>query len=507
MPTKRNPSSRKTSSRRKTITRRKLLEQQIVGGEKVQLVQLPTKDAKNYEVRWQEDGDTYYYTYTTKDGAIRAWKGLIHKKKREKAKGKRAPVRRAKRRSNPPVNQAYKKTDAAAIKTIQGSLKFAKMKDTKEEAKKILKDLKAADPTAKDKTRPYQFLKWLIQVFGRDPMTTLDDLSKGKRYLKLIAEAQEGARNPQWAKDPLTVKKFPSINALGTYLQQEGILKLKKTAVKNEPWLREAYKLQDEGSAYVLDINSEVAFVDVMTDKAARSLGKDTEWCTAAGAFENYQAQGNYLIILYFRQTGHRIQYTSTFTESRDEGDVMIDWDSEPYSKWHKDAREIAKIVNKRAEIVGTLPIYSAVKSIGKTGKLNKNYQWLVSRYPNFRYPPIKYIQRNAKRLADFFRGEGLHPEPQKDVRRSRKADGQEEARTGTLLSPASDGLGSHQATARHEARSRRNPYIPGLQSTSSRFRDREVRSDGGCVAVRHGQENENRHLEVHQHPHAHHGG
>ena len=314
------------------------------------------------------------------------------------------------RRSNPPVNQAWRGTDEKALKTIQGALKHAEMKSTKTYAKEILQKLKDADPTKND-ARPYQFLKWLIQCFGRDPVLTLDDLSKGKRYLKLLADAQKRDTNPQWAKDPLTIKSRTSINALGAYLQQEGILQLKTQAVKDEPWLRKAYKLQEEGNAYVLLINKEVAFVDILTDKAARVLGKDTEWCTRDGAFPGYMARKEYLVVLYFRGNGHMIQFTSNFSETRDEGDNQISgWDDAPYAKWHNDAKKVAKIVTKRANILGTLPIYSAVKSIAKTGKLTQDYQWLLKTYPKFRVPPISYIQKNAKKLLDFFNAKDYRP-------------------------------------------------------------------------------------------------
>ena len=324
-----------------------------------------------------------------------------------KSRTKRNPRRVAtpKRRSNPPVNQAYGGTDEKALKTIQGSLRFAGMKDTKTEAREILKKLKDADPTKND-AKPYQFLKWLLQVFSRDPRVTLDDLSKGKRYLKLVAKAQEASRNPPWVKDAITVKRFPSINALGLYLQDEKVLTVKKT---QKGWLKKAVKLEDTGDAYILYNDGEVAYVDVLTEKAAKDLipkSPDTgevELCTAIGRWHQYAPRG--VIIMYFIESGFLMQFTGDMEEATDMGNHPISWSDKPFKGHRPQAAKIAKIVEKRIKLIGGMPIYTTTQAIVKAGgKVPANYKWLYDNYPTLRVPPINYIRRNYRKLNDFFK-------------------------------------------------------------------------------------------------------
>lgn len=334
------------------------------------------------------------------------------------------------RRRNPPANVPWNKSsEPKAIKQITGALKFASMPHTKADAEKVFRKLKAADPT-KRSAKQYQFLKWLVDVFKADPQETLDDLPMAKEYLEIIVEAQKAPTNPEWAARPLNMKFARSVQALGQHLASYGQVKFEAPT----QWLKEAYKLQNSGDAYVavgLDqTGGEAAIVEILTQKAAEKLGETTGWCTAKGAFGSYADRG--IAILYFPNevspttgtTPHIVQFVTDFSESRAEDNVTeISWNRVPY-KAHKDrAEKTATKMKKRMKLMKKMPITSAIKSIAKNGgKLTQDQKWLIKEYPNLNFPPLRYIQQNWRMLVSFLDAREYSAELGKEYRALRKA-------------------------------------------------------------------------------------
>jgi hypothetical protein len=155
--------------------------------------------------------------------------------------------------------------------------------------------------------------------------------------------------------------------------------------------------------------DGEVAYVDILTRKGAKDLippcpkTGEVELCTTKPwGWASYEMRG--IILMYFIKSGLLMQYTGDMEEARDMGNESISWSTKPFKGHRPQAAKIAKIVEKRIKIVGSLPIYKAVEAINRAGgKVPKSYAWLYDNYPNLQIPPIKYIRRNYRKLADFF--------------------------------------------------------------------------------------------------------
>lgn len=337
------------------------------------------------------------------------------------------------RRYNPPVNMPYQRTEDKTLKQITNVLQHAGTysagSDPKEHPKLILKTLKDADPTARDSKRPYQFLGWLLDVFKKDPTRTLEDLYKGKEYLTLVVTAQKGPDNPPWASRPITVKRFPTIMSLGRYLGEIGVRKKKKRATS--AWLKKVEELERTGDAQIIldgkwtpgvpkpktaqkkkgkrvyvAVSRGVIFVDVLSEKAACSLGAETQWCTAQGAYTSYAPSG--LIIMYNLHNHSRIQFTADLEEAMDEEDDPISWSSIQYKGWYAAAKKAGKIVQKRLSIlkVSTTPI-----SEWLNGKISaKDEKWLLKHYPHLRVPPLRYLHTHRAEVIKFLKAQTYTP-------------------------------------------------------------------------------------------------
>lgn len=343
------------------------------------------------------------------------------------------------RRLNPPANSPWKGDASKAVNQIAKVMKFNGMPHTKADAEKVFRQLKAADPTKRSQKAPYQFLKWLFDVFKANPQEALDDLPMAKEYLEIIVEAQKAPTNPEWAARTINRKFAPSIQALGQHLASYGQVKFEAPT----QWLKEAYKLQNSGDAYVAvglnQTGGEAAIVEILTEKAAVALGKTTAWCTAKGAYGSYADRG--IAILYFpneispvartqpdgserRTTPHIVQFVTDFSESRAEDNVTeISWARKPYKAQEARAKKTATKMKKRMKLMKEMPITSAIRSIAKNGgKLTQDQKWLIKEYPNLNFPPLRYIQQNWRMLASFLDAREYSAELGKEYRALRKA-------------------------------------------------------------------------------------
>ena len=273
----------------------------------------------------------------------------------------------------------------------------------------------AADPSI-DKN----YTKWLLSLFGEDPKTFLDDLSKATEYLTLVYAEQQKDDMKRWATISLTKKNFPSIFSLDQYLRR------KKVIVNNlieESTYFQIIKAQlIEGNVVDLYIDENVIFCDVITEAGDCALGTGTKWCTIDGAFASYKAGG--LVIMYDRNftgkpftknkdgtwsgdLGQRVQFTAQsdnpgsngeFNEAKDESDGEIKWKSYPTS-YLKAAKKCAKIVLKRIKATEFLtPITHFLQNAN-----DPVYDIIKEKYQNAKLLPIDFLEENFERLSRFF--------------------------------------------------------------------------------------------------------
>jgi len=334
---------------------------------------------------------------------------------------------------NPAINAAldYDTRASKLLKQIQGVLRYEGMNAS---PITILERIVASDPTSpvndnnglaekwlemqrewrqydeegnvfkRKQIKPYpryQFVKWLVDLFKRDPRRVPEDLYKAEEYLYIVAKAQNKltmAEVPRWANIQITTRNFPSIAALGNYLKERGLLQREGVSAFED----EAGNLQATGDAQILYEKDGVMFVDVLTEKAACALGKGTEWCTIAGAFHSYAPQG--LIMVYLDHENppyQRIQFTSDFSETMDENNDEVSWEGPYLNEYKKIAKEVAKVVQLRLSFLKKHP--DVFQYLASSSQVTPEEKKLASFYPTSKTLPIRWVKSNREVIQELF--------------------------------------------------------------------------------------------------------
>ena len=342
------------------------------------------------------------------------------------------PYGRRRRRSNPPTTTSFYASSGAttkALKKIANVLRYSKAKFPKElqqaagvarvslDPESLFDFFQGLDPSMMREDR-FQgaYLKYIIDLFGRDPIKTLEDNDTLKTMLDIVYTYQNLVSNqmPEWAKVQVTIKEFPTIQALTKYLVDVGAYTAGRAS---DDYMDIVYDLQAQGQCQVLFDNNDIALIDIITEQAACSLGADTQWCTAQGAFNSYRSRG--LVIMYFYKDGHRIQFTPDFEEVMDETDNPVlteddlgkEW-PQPYSYYLAEIEEVAEVVETRLETFeGVLfPLSAYLQSPNSSKwKVIKEY------YPGLPFLPIAFIQKHKARLVNLLSNKGSAKKLQQD--------------------------------------------------------------------------------------------
>lgn len=323
---------------------------------------------------------------------------------------------------NPAVNAALD-YDARASKLLRQIQSVLQYEGINASPITILERIVASDPTSpmndnnglaenwlemqagRRRVKPYpryQFVKWLVDLFKRDPERVPEDLYKAEEYLYIVAKAQNKltmAEVPRWANIQVTTRNFPSIGSLGSYLKERGLLQREGVSA----FEKEAGELQATGDAQIMYQKDGVMFVDVLTEKAACALGKGTEWCTIEGAFHSYAPKG--LIILYLPDEDspyQRVQFTADLADVMDENDDPVSFDDSDFLVDYKEiAERVAEAVTLRLEFVAKHP--NLFSYLASSARMTPEERELASFYPTSKTLPIRWIKANREVIKELF--------------------------------------------------------------------------------------------------------
>jgi formylglycine-generating enzyme required for sulfatase activity len=300
------------------------------------------------------------------------------------------------------------------------------------------------------------YTRWLGQTFintikQAEPSNKInaakqwfDDIPITKELLQtlMVAQTRSSVSNAPWAEIKL-LGRFDTLPDLTTYMVEQGLYSTRFTG----NFIKEALVLQASGDAFILgsfmsqeggktfrDFTihkiqnpqgemEEVIFVDLITHKASCGLGAKTTWCTAAGAFYNYLPRTG-LIMIYFVQSGMRLQITSILSNDREArgGDGVFEEQKDEQNQkfsfkgWLAPllpiAKNYAKQVQARANACGGLPIYQAYLSYVKNGgRWTGTYAKIDEAYNGeCAMPPLTPIADYSKLFVALYKANGKRP-------------------------------------------------------------------------------------------------
>lgn len=149
-----------------------------------------------------------------------------------------------------------------------------------------------------------EFLQWASEAFFRFNSYLMEDLPRLKEYISLV-------------EDPGELKGLSTLPDLSRFLTQNGRLRSERDVniEKLLPTIEGEYSKMYEDERYSVFIPE--------TFKASCTLGKGTEWCTAASRslYDKYSGEGD-LYIIVDKETGKRTQaHFGNSTQIMDEDD------------------------------------------------------------------------------------------------------------------------------------------------------------------------------------------